>query len=67
MSEVKSQIKTPGDYWRKKEEGNLFEKVRVWILRKILSEFDSIDAMNFLLDKMRGTKTNKEFLNSMNG
>jgi len=40
---------------------------KVWILRKILSEFDSIDAMNFLLDKMRGTKTNKEFLNSMNG
>ena len=40
---------------------------KVWILRKILSDFDSIDAMNFLLDKMRGTKTNKEFLNSMNG
>lgn len=40
---------------------------KVWILRKILSDFDSIDAMNFLLDKMRGTINNKEFLNSMNG
>lgn len=39
---------------------------KVWILRKILSEFDSIEAMEFLLDKMRGTKSNKEFLNSMN-
>jgi transcription termination factor Rho len=39
---------------------------KVWILRKILSEFDSIEAMEFLLDKMRGTKNNKEFLNSMN-
>ncbi len=39
---------------------------KVWILRKILSDFDSIEAMEFLLDKMRGTKNNKEFLNSMN-
>jgi len=39
---------------------------KVWILRKILSEFDSIEAMEFLLDKMRGTKGNKEFLDSMN-
>ncbi|MBN1299684.1 MAG: transcription termination factor Rho [Melioribacteraceae bacterium] len=39
---------------------------KVWILRKILSEFDSIEAMEFLIDKMRGTKNNKEFLNSMN-
>ncbi len=39
---------------------------KVWILRKILSEFDSIEAIEFLLDKMRGTKSNKEFLNSMN-
>lgn len=42
------------------------ELQKVWILRKILSEFDSIEAMDFLLDKMRGTKNNKEFLNSMN-
>ena len=39
---------------------------KIWILRKILSEFDSIEAMDFLLDKMRGTKNNKEFLVSMN-
>ena len=39
---------------------------KVWILRKILSDFDSIEAMEFLIDKMRGTKNNKEFLNSMN-
>lgn len=38
----------------------------VWILRKILSDFDSVEAMDFLIDKMRGTKNNKEFLNSMN-
>jgi len=39
---------------------------KIWILRKILSEFDSIEAMEFLLDKMRGTKNNKEFIVSMN-
>ncbi len=38
---------------------------RVWILRKILSPMSSIDSMEFLLDKMRGTKTNKDFLNAM--
>ena len=39
---------------------------RVWILRKILSDFTPVDAMDFLLEKMRGTKGNKEFLKSMN-
>lgn len=39
---------------------------KIWILRKILSDFDPIEAMEFLLDKMKGTKNNKEFLNSMN-
>lgn len=37
-----------------------------WIFRKILSEFDAVEAMEFLLDKMRGTKNNKEFMDSMN-
>jgi transcription termination factor Rho len=39
---------------------------KIWILRKILSDFSPVDAMEFLLDKMRGTKTNKDFLNNMN-
>jgi transcription termination factor Rho len=39
---------------------------KVWILRKILSDFSPVEAMDFLLDKIRGTKNNKEFLNSMN-
>ncbi len=39
---------------------------RVWILRKVLSEMQSIDAMQFLLDKMKGTRSNKEFMNSLN-
>jgi len=39
---------------------------KVWILRKLLSNYDSIEAMDFLLDKMRGTKNNKEFLLNMN-
>jgi len=36
-----------------------------WILRKFLSDFSSVEAMEFLLEKMRGTKSNKEFLKSM--
>ncbi len=39
---------------------------KVWILRKILSDFDPIEAMEFLTDKIKGTKNNKEFLLSMN-
>ena len=38
---------------------------RVWILRKLLQPLNSIDAMEFLLDKMKGTTDNKEFLDSM--
>jgi transcription termination factor Rho len=38
---------------------------RVWILRKILAPMSAIDSMEFLLDKMRGTKSNKDFLNAM--
>jgi transcription termination factor Rho len=38
---------------------------RVWILRKLLQPLTSIDAMEFLLDKMKGTKNNQEFLDSM--
>lgn len=39
---------------------------RIWILRKVLSEFNSIEAMEFLVDRMKGTKNNKEFLQNMN-
>lgn len=39
---------------------------KIWILRKILSDFDPVEAMEFLLDKLRGTKNNKDFLNNMN-
>ena len=39
---------------------------RVWILRKLLADMDSVQAMNFLLDKMRGTRDNDEFLIVMN-
>ncbi|WP_223144600.1 transcription termination factor Rho [Deferribacter autotrophicus] len=38
---------------------------KVWILRRFLSNMNSVDAMEFLLDKIKGTKTNKEFLESM--
>ncbi|MBW1708749.1 MAG: transcription termination factor Rho [Deltaproteobacteria bacterium] len=39
---------------------------RAWVLRKVLSPLTPIDSMDFLLDKMRGTKNNKAFLSSMN-
>ena len=39
---------------------------RVWILRKLLSDYNPIEAMEWLLDKLRGTKNNKEFLANMN-
>jgi transcription termination factor Rho len=39
---------------------------KMWILRKVLSPLGSMEAMEFLIDKLRGTKTNQEFLQSMN-
>ncbi|MBF8247363.1 MAG: rho [Bacteroidetes bacterium] len=39
---------------------------RVWILRKLVSDLTPVDAMEFIMEKMRGTKSNKEFLKSMN-
>ena len=39
---------------------------RIWILRKLLSPLNTVDAMEFLLDKLSGTKNNADFLDSMN-
>lgn len=39
---------------------------KMWILRKVLSPLGTMEAMEFLLDKIQGTKTNQEFLQSMN-
>jgi transcription termination factor Rho len=38
---------------------------RIWILRKILADMNTVEAMEFMTEKMRGTKSNKEFLRSM--
>ncbi len=38
---------------------------RVWILRKLLAELTPVEAMEFLLSKMQGSKSNKQFLDSM--
>lgn len=43
------------------------ELQRVWILRKFMSDMNSVESMEFLLSRMRGTKTNEEFLATMNG
>ena len=43
------------------------ELSRVWILRKYMSDMTSVEAMEFLVDKMAKTKNNDEFLISMNG
>ena len=51
----------------RKEEMLLEPEVlnRVWILRQLLHPLNSIDSMEFLLSKMKGTKTNQEFVESM--
>ena len=43
------------------------ELSRLWVLRKYLADMNSIEAMEFLLSKIKGTKNNEEFLVSMNG
>jgi transcription termination factor Rho len=39
---------------------------KIWILRKLLHDMDELEAMEFMLDKMRQTKNNQEFFDMMN-
>ncbi|MBL0742141.1 transcription termination factor Rho [Chryseolinea lacunae] len=43
------------------------ELQRVWILRKFMADMNSVEAMEFLQSRMKGTRNNDEFLVSMNG
>ena len=38
---------------------------KIWILRKLLHPMDELAAVEFMLDKMKNTKTNDEFFGSM--
>jgi len=42
------------------------ELKRVWILRKVLNELNSDEAMELLIDRISKTKTNTDFLSNMN-
>jgi transcription termination factor Rho len=52
----------------RKEELLLDEKElnRVWILRRLLNQMPALEAMEFLKEKMAGTRNNESFLDSMN-
>ncbi|MBA4747079.1 MAG: transcription termination factor Rho [Sphingopyxis sp.] len=39
---------------------------KMWVLRRILMQMGTVDAMEFLLDKIKGSKTNDDFFDSMN-
>jgi transcription termination factor Rho len=39
---------------------------RIWILRRVISPLNDVEAMELLIDKMKKTKSNKEFLEAMN-
>ena len=39
---------------------------RIWLLRKVLQPMNTVESVEFLLDKMRNTRNNQEFLDSMN-
>jgi len=39
---------------------------RIWLLRKVLQPMNTVESMEFLLEKMQATKNNREFLDSMN-
>ena len=43
-----------------------WELQKIWVLRKFLSTMDAVEAMEFLLDKLRKFKTNRDFLKAMN-
>lgn len=53
-----------------RKEDLLIEKnelSRLWILRKVLAPMNVVDSMEFILDKLEATKSNAEFITSMNG
>ncbi len=52
----------------RKEELLLTDDIlnRVWVLRKLLHPLNVVDTVEFLLDKMKGTENNRDFLESMN-
>ncbi len=53
-----------------RKEDLLVEKAdlnRLWILRKVMAPMNVVDAMEFILSKVEGTKTNDQFLKGMNG
>jgi transcription termination factor Rho len=39
---------------------------RIWLLRKVLQPMNTVESMEFLLEKMHSTKSNRDFLDSMN-
>jgi transcription termination factor Rho len=39
---------------------------RIWLLRKVLQPMNTVESMEFLLEKLQATKNNREFLDSMN-
>ncbi len=39
---------------------------KIWVLRKVLNPLNTVDSMEFLIDKMRSTESNEEFIASMN-
>jgi transcription termination factor Rho len=39
---------------------------RIWLLRKVLQPMNTVESMEFLLEKMHATKSNRDFLDSMN-
>ena len=41
------------------------ELQKIWILRKVLHSMDELDAMEFMLNKLKSSKTNSEFFESM--
>jgi len=43
-----------------------FELNRIWVLRRILNQMGVVEGMEFLMERMQGTKSNEEFLKSMN-
>ena len=39
---------------------------KMWVLRKVLNPLSTVESMEFLIEKLRVTKTNKDFIESMN-
>ena len=67
LQSTQDELLRDGEIASAAHRGTRDELSRVWVLRKFMTDMSATEAMEFLKDRMKGTKDNEEFLLAMNG